>query len=73
MSKTYTEHYGLTDPMLKRLSAICNERTHGHGVSLIALEDRGLVVERENSTYPVTHEATPAGHAALAQARREGW
>lgn len=70
--KTYTEHK-LTDAQLRRLSAIVNA-TKGaakHGVAGDALKRKGLVVETANHYDAI--EATEAGRAALAHARRAGW
>lgn len=70
--KTYTP-YELTDSQLQRLSAICNNRNHGHGVALDALKRKGLVTELEQPQYPRTCKATCEGYDAMEVARREGW
>lgn len=69
MSKTYTEHK-LTDPMLQRLSKICKGKRCG-GISMLALEARGLAVEITEPNYQWV--PTDLGREALADARREGW
>jgi hypothetical protein len=73
---TYTQHR-LSDPALRRLSAICKGRKHGHGMALLGLENKGLVEARPliDGSKPgtVRYVATEAGRQALGQARREGW
>jgi len=71
--KLWTEHK-LSDHQLTRLSQMVNGRRHRHGVALLALVNKGLARENEEWTYyGDSHVATPAGAAALAQARKEGW
>ena len=75
---TYTTHK-LNDHQLTRLSAIINNRPHRHGMSLVALINRGLVVERPRDTwrrgrdFSNSCDPTPAGCDALVAARAEGW
>lgn len=72
-SKTYTQHK-LTDPMLQRLSEASKPGgTFRGGVSMVSLEERGLV--RVGALYHSQRRkvATEAGRQALAQARAEGW
>lgn len=70
---TFTKHR-LTDPMLKRLSQMANERPHHAGTSMDALVARGLAEHvGENSVYQHSHRITEEGRAALDEARRQGW
>lgn len=63
----YTEHK-LTDQQLVRLSQIVNKRQRLYGMSLVALERKGLVESRENKFF-----ATDSGVKALEIARNQGW
>lgn len=68
---TYTEHK-LTDAMLQHLSATAKGRQVG-GMSMRALEARGLVYLHVSHYGQRKHLATDAGREALLRARVEGW
>ena len=68
----YTK-YNLTDAMLQHLSATSNGRQVG-GMSMRALEDRGLIERKRPSRIRAEKwYCTALGRLALATARAEGW
>lgn len=77
MAKTYTG-YKLTDQQLIRLSQVVHGRPNKFGVSIHALERKGLIEKKPNFNElrcgkDCFYFATDDGKDALTMARAEGW